>query len=129
MQHVKEQTGWASKSDVQVLIPENVLNLSIQFIRSLIDQFKIASFHLRPRPFAQVLREDGLNESGARLLRSGNAVDPASTSFESVIEVFSFVPLLPTEGHGRAARTLLSTIDVGYGRRLADRSVRATRLV
>ena len=45
----------SARSNSWVLIPKNVLHLSIQLVRSLIDEFDIASFDLSPRPFAQVL--------------------------------------------------------------------------
>ncbi len=70
----KESSSWP-------LIPENVLDLRIQIISSLVDEFEIASFDLSPRPFAQVLSEHGLNESGSRLLRSRNAIDPSEYLF------------------------------------------------
>ena len=52
----------SSDLDVTRLVPENVLNLSIQFIRSLVDEFKIAGFNLRARTLAQVLSENAFNE-------------------------------------------------------------------
>ncbi len=58
-----------------VLIAKNVFDLWVQFVRGVIDEFEIASFDLSPRPFAEVLDEHGLDEGGARLLRSGEAID------------------------------------------------------
>jgi hypothetical protein len=64
-----------------ILIPKNVFDLGIQLCCGLIDEFEIASFELRPRPFPKVLREHGLDEGGARLLRSGNAIDAGKHLF------------------------------------------------
>jgi hypothetical protein len=45
------------ESSVWPLIPENVLDLRIQIMRSLIDEFEIVSFDLSPRhgPFFEAL--------------------------------------------------------------------------
>ena len=64
-----------------VLIAKNVLYLSIQLIRGLINEFEIACFDLSPRPFAEVLSEHGFDESGARVLRFGDAIDAGEHLF------------------------------------------------
>lgn len=57
------------------LIPEDVLNLWVQLIRGLIDEFEVASFNLRSRLFAQVLSQNGFNKSRTRVLRPCHSVD------------------------------------------------------
>src|ERR1700679_484834 len=66
---------------VRVLVAKDVLHFYIEFVGGLIDEFEIASFDLSPRPFAQVLGEDGFDKSGTRLLRPGNAIDPGQHLF------------------------------------------------
>src|SRR6202795_3740347 len=85
---------------LRVLIPKNVLHLCIQLIRSLINEFEVASFDLSPRPFAQVLGEHGFDESGARLLRSCNAINPGEHLFRqcdrSLLFHTTIIPLART---------------------------------
>jgi len=84
-----------------VLIPKNVLDLCIQLIRSLIDEFEVASFNLSPRPFAQVLSEHGFDESRARLLRSRNAINPGEHFFRQCDRSLLFhTTIVPPEERG-----------------------------
>ena len=81
-----------SSASLHRLIPENVLYLGTQFVRRLIDQFQIARFNLRPRPLPQIIPQHRLNKSRPRPRRSATRSMLFNTSFESVIEVFSFIP-------------------------------------
>lgn len=54
---------WCFLLDVGRLIPENVLNPSVQFFGSLINEFEIASLNLRAGALAQALSKYTLDES------------------------------------------------------------------
>src|SRR5208283_400050 len=60
---------------LRLLIAEDVLHFLVQFVRSFIDEFEIASLDLRPRLLAQVAGQHGFDKCRARLLRSCHAID------------------------------------------------------
>jgi len=57
-----------------VLVAKQVFSLSVQFVRVQVKFFQIVDITVSPCPILYIPMEDGLNEGGAGMLRSGPTI-------------------------------------------------------
>ena len=67
--------------------------LNVQPRRGPVQAIQVTGLHLGPRRFGQITSQHALNERGARKCSSRQACQTPTSSADSVLEVFSFIPL------------------------------------